>query len=103
LGSDSTTARPNRAEPMSVQETKKSHVVSGLLTKKSLPNFYGAEFDGQVRGAQRQRAARLIWISELARALSPVAPPRLGEPRCMMNYLALPIKPQLYGVSRHRH
>ena len=88
---------------MSVQETKKSHVVSGLLTKNSLLNFYGAEFDGQVRGAQRQRAARLIWISELARALSLVAPPRLGEPRCMMNYLALPIKPQLYGVFRHRH
>ena len=67
------TARPNRAEPVVVQETKKSHVVSGLLTKNSLLNFYGAEFDGQVRGAQRQRAARLIWISELARALSLVA------------------------------
>ena len=84
---------------MVVQENQKSHVVSGLLTKKSTPKICGAEFDGQVRGAQRQLAVCVIWIAELARALSPGAPPRLGEPRSWVIYLTRGPKRQLHGVS----
>ena len=72
---------PKPAKSGSVQENQKSHVFSGLLTKKSAPKICGAEFDGQVRGAQRRAGERRFFSPRLARSEGLAPTPPIGRSR----------------------